>query len=82
VDDRVVVAGRDGTIESRALATGALVCASRHAVGSDRAGPAVAGNLLVFVNLAGEVTAESRDVVASCAKAGQGVGEASPKALR
>ncbi len=55
--DRVLTAGRNGVIEMRKLADGSLTCAIRRRVGWDRAGPAVAGDLVIFANLDGEIEA-------------------------
>ncbi len=66
VDGTVLVAGRDGVIETRDLQTGALVCAVRHPIGFDRAGPARAGNTLVFAALDGTVLARSLPPFLEC----------------
>ena len=60
----VIVARRDGVIESRALHSGAIACRVTRATGYDRAGPARAGGLLIFANLTGEIEAiPVRDLV-------------------
>lgn len=57
IDDLVIVAGRDGVITVRDLASGVLRCTITRDVGWDRGGPTVAGDLLVMANLDGEVEA-------------------------
>lgn len=57
LDDQVLVAGRDGIIELRDLATGALRCTVTRAIGYDRGGPVVAGGLAIFGDLDGLVEA-------------------------
>ncbi len=57
LNHRLVIAGRDGVIEVRDLDDGALRCTIRRPVGWDRAGPIVAGGLVIFANLDGEIEA-------------------------
>lgn len=58
VGGAVLVAGRDGVVESRDVETGKLLCSVKKPVGFDRAGPARADSTLVFANLAGAITAQ------------------------
>lgn len=61
--DLAIVTGRDGVIEVRTMADGALVCTIRRSVGWDRAGPILADEMLVMVDLTGVVEAiPMRDV--------------------
>jgi outer membrane protein assembly factor BamB len=55
--DRVVLAGHDGVIEVRRLRDGIRTCLMQRKVGYDRAGPTLAGNIVIFANLQGEVEA-------------------------
>ncbi len=64
--DRVVVAGREGVITVRDRATGAITCTIRRPVGFDRAGPTLAGGLLIFADLKGGVEAIPLAEVLSC----------------
>jgi outer membrane protein assembly factor BamB len=70
LDGQVVVAGRNGIIEIRQLADGALRCTITRRVGYDRAGPARAGGLVIFANLEGEVEAIPVGELMSCTAAG------------
>ena len=66
VDGRVVIAGRDGVIETRDVNTGALLCTTHRAVGYDRAGPVLADGVLIFADLGGTVEAMPRSAVVHC----------------
>jgi outer membrane protein assembly factor BamB len=66
LEDQVVIAGRNGLIEVRQLADGALRCTVRRAVGWDRAGPSVSGDLAIFANLDGEVEAIPTRTLRNC----------------
>jgi outer membrane protein assembly factor BamB len=68
--DRVIIAGRNGVIEVRQLADGALRCTVRRAVGWDRAGPSVSGDLAIFANLDGEVEAIPTTALLGCSATG------------
>jgi outer membrane protein assembly factor BamB len=63
---QVVLAGHDGVIEVRDALTGKLQCQHRRAVGYDRAGPAQAGNLLLFADLHGGVEAIPANRLLAC----------------
>jgi outer membrane protein assembly factor BamB len=65
--DRVVVAGRDGTIVVRDVMTGAVTCRVTREVGWDRAGPVQSGSLLVFGDLKGGVEAIPERALRTCA---------------
>lgn len=67
VDGHVIVAGRDGVITIRSLATGALECTVERAVGWDRGGPTLAGDLVVLANLVGLVEAVPLERLLECA---------------
>ncbi len=61
-----IVAGRDGVIEVRRIGDGVLACTVTRETGWDRAGPALAGALAVFVDLDGVVEAIPLDDLLSC----------------
>lgn len=71
VDGRAVVAGRDGVIEVRDVDRGSLACTIRRKVGWDRAGPTLAGNMLIFADLNGGVEAMPKDAVLGCVGSGE-----------
>lgn len=64
--DAVVVAGRDGLTEIRALDDGTLRCVMERTNGYDRGGPTLAGDLVIFASLGGEVEAVPRDDLLEC----------------
>lgn len=66
LDGQVIVAGHNGVIEVRDLRGGALSCTMRRTVGFDRAGPVLAGGLLIFANLEGVVEAIPAGALLSC----------------
>ncbi len=57
MDNAVVFAGRDGVITVRSMLDGTLRCSVHRRIGWDRAGPAIAGDLLIFADLNGEIEA-------------------------
>ena len=66
VDDHVVVAGRDGVVELRELFRGSLKCEMERTVGYDRAGPALAGDRLIFADLNGMLEVVSLSHLLAC----------------
>ncbi len=56
-DDVVLLAGRDGIIQVRRMTDGTVTCSLKRAVGWDRAGPVLAGGLVVFADLTGGIEA-------------------------
>ena len=62
----VLNAGHDGTTELRDVATGKLACTMTRATGYDRAGPTIAGGLVLFSNLKGELEAIPRSALLGC----------------
>ena len=68
VGDAVVLAGREGGIRVRDLATGALRCTIPRDGGYDRGGPAVGGDLMLLASLDGVVEAiPTRDLLGCAA---------------
>lgn len=65
-DGLVIHAGRDGGIESRDIATGALRCRVKLGVGFDRAGPTIAGDALYVADVEGGVHAIPAALVTRC----------------
>jgi outer membrane protein assembly factor BamB len=65
-DGLVIHAGRDGGIESRDIATGALRCRVQLPVGFDRAGPTIAGDVLYVADVEGGVHAMPAALVTRC----------------
>ncbi|HPF62569.1 MAG TPA: hypothetical protein PLI93_10975, partial [Gemmatimonadales bacterium] len=64
----VVLAGREGGIRVRDLATGALRCTIPRDGGYDRGGPAVGGDLMLLASLDGVVEAiPTRDLLGCAA---------------
>lgn len=66
VGNWVILAGRDGVIDVRDLSTGDLKCSLQRTVGYDRAGPTLAGGLVIFANLKGEVEAIPVTTLIAC----------------
>jgi len=68
VNESVVVFGSQGTMQTRALATGALGCTDTKASPTDRAGPARAGDRLLVAALDGRIESISLSSLSSCMK--------------
>lgn len=66
VDDRVVLAGRDGIVEVRRLLGGELVCTIKRETGWDRAGPVYAAGLVIFADLDGVIEATPWSDLRNC----------------
>lgn len=65
-DDLVLVAGRDGITEIHDLDDGAVRCVMERESGYDRGGPTLAGDLVIFASLDGEVEAVPLDSLRLC----------------
>ena len=78
VDDRIILAGHDGVIDVRDLTSGALICALHRTIGYDRAGPTLAGNLVIFANLQGMVEAIPKEDVLHCKESSSPATAAAP----
>ena len=63
---RVFLAGRDGMVETRMLDDGELRCSVKMPDGFDRAGPVLAGQLLIFASLKGRIDAVPVDRMLDC----------------
>jgi outer membrane protein assembly factor BamB len=66
IGDAVMVAGRDGVVEVRALADGLLRCRHTQPGGYDRGGPVLAGGTVVFASLTGTIEALPLGSLVAC----------------
>ncbi|MEQ1690342.1 MAG: PQQ-binding-like beta-propeller repeat protein [Gemmatimonas sp.] len=66
LDDMTVNAGHDGTIDVRETTTGQLRCTMTRKGGYDRSGPTVAGDLVLFPGLDGELEAIPKSALLAC----------------
>lgn len=69
LDSVVVHARRDGSIESREMASGRLRCRIAMRAGFDRSGPVVAGDIVILADVLGGVHAVPRRTLTSCPQA-------------
>ncbi len=67
IGEHLLLTGADGWIEVRKLMTGSLECKTHTKVGYDRAGPTMAGELVVFADIGGNIESFRREDVLRCA---------------